>query len=93
MHKETFNALPDALVSAFDFDALLARKELAEASTKNGLPVAEASLASMASRGVGPRFIRFGRAVRYRWGDFLTWAESRSSSGASTAEHRSQRAA
>lgn len=88
-----FSSIMTALSAMLPGDTLLSRRELAEASSKAGLPVAEASLANMASRGVGPRFIRYGRAVRYRWGDFLTWAAARSTVGTSTSAHRAQREA
>jgi len=35
-------------------------------------------------KGTGPRFTKFGRAVRYRVGDLLAWAEARTAN--STAE-------
>lgn len=37
-------------------------------------------------KGTGPRFTKFGRAVRYRVGDLLAWAEANAAT--STAEHR-----
>jgi hypothetical protein len=58
-------------------DALLRRGEAAEELTNAGYPVAPATLATKASRGGGPPFRRFGRVPLYRWGDLLTWAESR----------------
>ncbi|GLI92987.1 helix-turn-helix transcriptional regulator [Methylocystis echinoides] len=89
----TADSIPPSLASLLPADTLLTRRELAEASSKAGLPVAEASLASMATRGTGPTFCRYGRAVRYRWGDFLSWAASRTTVGASTSEHRAKAAA
>ena len=64
-------ALPDTP------DALLTRRDAAAALTAAGYPVARATLATRASRGGGPLFRRFGRVPLYRWGDLLTWAESR----------------
>lgn len=58
-------------------DTFLGRKELSEALTARGLPVAEATLASMASRGGGPPFSKFSQRVLYRWGDAISWAHSR----------------
>ena len=58
-------------------DALLRRKQLAEALTTKGFPVAPASLATMVCRGGGPPYRTFGRVVLYRWGDALEWAEAR----------------
>lgn len=62
------------------FDTLLRRKPLAEALTAAGYPVAAASLATMATRGGGPLYRKFGRVALYRWGDALAWAEARISS-------------
>jgi hypothetical protein len=58
-------------------DALLGRKQLSEALATRGIPVAEATLASMASRGGGPPFSKFSQRVLYRWGDAINWAHSR----------------
>jgi hypothetical protein len=58
-------------------ETLLRRKQVAVALTAAGFPVASASLATMASRGGGPAFRRFGRTVLYRWGEALEWAESK----------------
>jgi hypothetical protein len=35
------------------------------------------TLAEWRSRGVGPRYIKVGRYVRYRWADVLAWEASR----------------
>jgi len=40
-------------------------------------PLAPATLATMATRGGGPPFHKFGAHVLYRWGDALAWAQSR----------------
>jgi hypothetical protein len=58
-----------------DRDTLLSRKQLAEALTARGFPVAEATLASMAVRGGGPPFQKFGPYVRISWGNGLDWAK------------------
>ena len=42
---------------------LSGRKQLSEALTARGFPIAEATLASMASRGGGPRFSKFSLNV------------------------------
>jgi hypothetical protein len=60
-----------------DPDALLTRAPAAEALREAGYPVARATLATLASRGGGPPFRRFGRVPLYRWGDLLDWARSR----------------
>jgi hypothetical protein len=58
-------------------DALLRRKDAAKALTESGFPTAEATLATLATRGNGPEFQRYGRYVVYRWGSALDWARSR----------------
>jgi hypothetical protein len=58
-------------------DARLRRKQVAEALTAMGFPVAPASLATMASRGNGPPYQTWGRVVLYRWGTAVEWAEAR----------------
>jgi len=64
-------AIPD------DLNALLRRKATAAALTEAGYPTAEATLATLACRGGGPAFQRYGRYVVYRWGNALDWARSR----------------
>jgi hypothetical protein len=56
---------------------LLRRNECARILTSAGFPISPKTLATMASRGGGPPFYKFGRAVLYRWSDALAWAESR----------------
>jgi hypothetical protein len=58
-------------------DALLTRDKAAAALTERGYPTSPKSLATMATRGGGPSFHRFGPRVLYRWRDALTWAEKR----------------
>lgn len=60
-----------------DCDTLLARDQAAAALTAAGFPVSKATLATMASRGHGPIYRRFGPRALYRWGDLITWAEGR----------------
>jgi hypothetical protein len=57
--------------------ALLPRKDCAKALTEAGYPVSPKTLASMATRGGGPGFHKFGNRVLYRWADALDWAEAR----------------
>jgi hypothetical protein len=52
-------------------DALLGRKETADALTEAGYRVAEATLTTMASRGGGPPYQRFGPRALYRWATAL----------------------
>jgi hypothetical protein len=58
-------------------DALLSLKKLAETLAACGYPIAESTLASMASRGNGPPFSKFSRRAVYRWDDALDWARGR----------------
>ena len=60
-----------------DPDTLLRRKRLSEELREEGYPTAEATLATMASRGGGPPYRLYGRIPLYRWGDALEWAYSR----------------
>jgi hypothetical protein len=60
-----------------DPDARLSRKATADALSATGFPVSEKTLATMATRGGGPIFQRFGRRPLYRWGDALDWAKGR----------------
>ena len=62
-----------------ELDALLTRKSTSVALSNAGFPVAEATLATMATRGGGPPYRLFGRKPIYRWGDALEWATGRMS--------------
>ena len=48
-----------------DLDALLTRDRTAAALSEGGFPTSPKTLATMATRGGGPRFHRFGRCDRY----------------------------
>jgi hypothetical protein len=81
------NQIPDSP------DALLRRRTTVEALNAKGYPIAEATLATMASRGGGPPYRLFGRVPLYRWGDSLAWAEGKlSAPRRSTSEADAQRA-
>jgi hypothetical protein len=58
-------------------DTLLRRKQVAEALSVAGFPIAVATLSTMASRGGGPPFRLWSRTPLYRWGCALAWAEGR----------------
>jgi len=58
-------------------DRLLTRDDTAEALAAAGYPVKSRTLATMASRGGGPKYRHFGVRPLYRWGDALAWAEDR----------------
>jgi hypothetical protein len=73
-------------------DALMRRKATAEALTALGYETRTATLASKATRGGGPPYRLFGRIPLYRWGDAVSWAESRlSPPRRSTSEADAQR--
>ena len=85
------------VVSSRDPDALLTRKDCAQALTASGFPVSFATLATKATRGGGPPYQLFGPRPLYRWGDALDWAQSRlspprrSTSEADASQARSER--
>jgi hypothetical protein len=64
-------------VTPIDSKALLTREVLAAALTNAGFPISQATLATKASRGGGPPFMRFGRRPLYRWEDAVAWARRR----------------
>jgi hypothetical protein len=69
-------------------DALLRRQMTAETLTEAGYPTSEKTLATMASRGNGPPYHRYGRYPLYRWADALAWAQARlKPARSSTSEH------
>ena len=69
--------MPDA--TPLDPDARLTRKRAAAAFSDAGYQTAESTLATLASRGGGPTFAKFGPRVIYRWADLLDWAKGRTS--------------
>jgi len=60
-----------------DDDALLTRDSVAAALTEAGYPISGATLATKATRGGGPPYRLFGRRPLYRWGEAISWAESK----------------
>ena len=58
-------------------EILLRRADAAHALCEAGFPIARSTLATLASRGGGPSFQRFGRVPLYHLGDLLDWARSR----------------
>jgi hypothetical protein len=58
-------------------DTLQSRADTATALTAAGYQISPATLATMAVRGGGPPFQKFGKHVVYRFGDALAWAKSR----------------
>jgi len=61
----------------FSPDAMFTRDKGAAALSDLGYPVTKATLATLASRGGGPPYRRFGKRVLYRWCDLVDWAEAR----------------
>jgi hypothetical protein len=60
-------------------ESILTRDKAAEALSKFGYPTTKLTLSTLASRGHGPVYRRYGRRALYRWGDLVSWAESRCS--------------
>jgi hypothetical protein len=60
-----------------NLDALLTRSQTGACLREEGFPVADKTLATLACRGGGPPYHRFGARVLYRWRDALDWARSR----------------
>jgi hypothetical protein len=56
---------------------LLRRTDCAAALTESGYPTSPKTLATLATRGGGPPYHKFGRTVLYRWSNALGWAEAR----------------
>lgn len=65
------------MANPIDPDTRLRREQGAAALTANGLPTSKATLSTLASRGGGPPFQKFGRYPIYTWRDLLAWAEAR----------------
>jgi hypothetical protein len=62
-----------------NLDTMLSAEQLAALLSSMGFKVTPATLATLRSRGGGPKFAKFGRTPLYRWGDALDWAQSRCS--------------
>jgi hypothetical protein len=58
-------------------DTLLTRDDTAAALTAAGFPISKTTLQTMATRGGGPAYRKFGRHVVYRWSTTLAWARGR----------------
>jgi hypothetical protein len=67
-----------AWLDSLTLDTQLTRPEASVALKAKGFDVSPATLASLATRGGGPRYRVFMGTARYRWGDLLPWAEARS---------------
>ena len=77
MNQFNYRDLPLPDYSNLDGSTLLRRKDAAPALKSRGYPVEAKTLATMATRGGGPPFRRFGRVPLYLWSDLLTWANGR----------------
>ncbi len=55
----------------------LGRKEVSNALAELGFPISPATLATMATRGGGPPYRRWGSRVQYVWAEVLNWVEER----------------
>ena len=60
-------------------ESLLTRDKAAAALSKFGYPTTRLTLSTLASRGGGPVYRRYGRRALYLWADLLSWAEGRCS--------------
>jgi hypothetical protein len=78
MMERPMTAIPD------NDQALLTRRQLAAALSAAGYPVAASTLNTMATRGGGPPYQKFGPRPLYRWGPAIKWAEERLSKPART---------
>jgi hypothetical protein len=65
------------LDSEIDPAARLTRAQAAEALTRSGYQTAYATLSTLATRGGGPPFAKFGPRAIYVWDDLLAWARAR----------------
>jgi hypothetical protein len=66
-------------VDYLDPETKLGRIEAAAELTREDFKTAPTTLSTLASRGGGPVFQKFGKRVVYRWADLLAWAEKRTS--------------
>ncbi len=74
-------------------DTRFRRDKAAEALCAAGFPTSKATLATLATRGGGPAYRRFGRTPLYQWSDLLAWAEGKlSAPQRSTSESDTQAA-
>jgi len=58
-------------------DTLLLRAPFAGALTELGYKISAATLSTMATRGGGPAFSKWGTRAVYHWGTGKRWAESK----------------
>ena len=68
------------MYSHFAPESLLTREKAAAALSEAGFPTTKLTLSTLASRGGGPIYRRYGRRALYMWSDLVNWAEARCSS-------------
>jgi hypothetical protein len=69
----------------------LTRPQLAKALTAEGFVTSTGTLATKASRGGGPPYVRYGKYALYDWDAALAWAQARCvPMGCSTSERDSK---
>jgi hypothetical protein len=66
-------------VADMNYDIRLSRKEAAHALTEVNYRITVPPLVTLASRGLGPTYIRFGKRTIYRWADRKARARERPS--------------
>jgi len=76
------------IVARLPPNTLLKRNEAALALSAIGYEISTATLETMASRGGGPAYRKFGRRALYKWSDLVTWAEGRCGAPACTTSER-----
>jgi hypothetical protein len=74
-------------------DAVLTRAKAAAALTERGYLITVGALATLAVRGGGPPYHRFGRRALYRWDQLLRWAHNRVEPKGGSSENANERAA
>jgi hypothetical protein len=60
------------MLDHFTPELLLTRDKAAAALSKFGYPTTKLTLGTLASRGGGPIYRRYGRRALYRWGDLVS---------------------
>ena len=63
-----------------EINLLLDRRAAADFLAERGFPCTPATLATLASRGGGPPFTKFGPRALYRPRDLIAWAQGKLSS-------------
>ena len=72
--RERWSKLPAHLLLNYDPATLMSPRLLAARLDEAGFPISHDTLETLRSRGGGPPYTKFAKAVRYVWGDGLLWA-------------------